>query len=85
MQIIPYFFSFTDNKMGGEKMDLGDRIGLYMELYAIVCQSEFLRKFHHIDEMKSMKEVPFVEIKRKIKKIQTNLVTGEEELTGATR
>ncbi|WP_339202598.1 hypothetical protein NYE22_12875 [Bacillus sp. FSL K6-1560] len=55
---------------------------LYMELYAIVCQSEFLRKFHHIDEMNSMKEVPFVEIKRKIEKIQLNLVTGEEELTG---
>ncbi|QOE05295.1 hypothetical protein [Bacillus amyloliquefaciens] len=55
---------------------------LYKELYAIVCQSEFLRKFHHIDELNSMKEVPFIELAKRIKKIQTNLVTGEEKVIG---
>lgn len=42
---------------------------LYFEIYAIIIQSEFLRNFHQIDEFKSLKEVPFIEIVRTLKKI----------------
>lgn len=51
---------------------------LYMELYSIIAQSEFLRKFHDLDVANSFKEIPFIEIQKSMKKVTKNLITGEE-------
>ncbi|WP_342538326.1 hypothetical protein MKY15_19695 [Sporosarcina sp. FSL K6-1540] len=50
---------------------------LYFEIYAIIIQSEFLRNFHQIDEFKSLKEVPFIEIVRTLKKNKQDLFSRE--------
>jgi hypothetical protein len=50
---------------------------LYIEAYAIIAQSEFLRVFHSIDEFRSIEEVPFLEIQRKLKRYKNNLFTGD--------
>jgi hypothetical protein len=43
---------------------------LYFEIYAIIVQSEFLRTFHQIGEFRSLQEVPFIEIEKKLKNIK---------------
>jgi len=50
---------------------------LYFEIYSIIVQSEFLRTFYWIEEFRSLKEVPFLEIQNKLKKYKSNLFTGE--------
>lgn len=52
---------------------------LYLELYAIIGQSEFLRYFHDLKKKGSIKKLPFIETERT--KIKSNLVTGEERKT----
>ncbi|MEH7287398.1 hypothetical protein [Priestia megaterium] len=51
---------------------------LYMELYAVIAQSEFLRVFHNIDSFGSLKDIPFLEIQQKLKKHQKDLFSGED-------
>lgn len=58
---------------------------LYMELYAIVAQSEFLKVFHDLKEIKSLRELPFIEIEEKLKSSKKDLFTGKithQEETG---
>ena len=50
---------------------------LYFELYSIIVQSEFLRTYHQIDEFRSLQEVPFIEIEKRLKKHKQDLFTGE--------
>ncbi|MCU5682776.1 hypothetical protein OCF64_12995 [Bacillus wiedmannii] len=50
---------------------------LYLELYAIIAQSEFLRYFHELQSQRTMKDIPFLETKRTKVKQKTNLFTGE--------
>ncbi|WP_203249172.1 hypothetical protein [Sporosarcina beigongshangi] len=50
---------------------------LYFEVYAIIVQSEFLRTFHQIGEFRSLLEVPFREIEKRLEKHKKDLFTGE--------
>lgn len=51
---------------------------LYLELYAIIAQSEFLRYFLDLKYGNTIKEIPFIESTRKRKKIKSNLFSGEK-------
>lgn len=51
--------------------------GLYLELYAIIAQSEFLRYFHELQSQGKMKDIPFIESKRTKVKEKRDLFTKE--------
>ncbi|MCZ6944481.1 hypothetical protein ACQKOD_04350 [Bacillus mycoides] len=50
---------------------------LYLELYAIIAQSEFLRYFHELQSQGKMKDIPFIESKRTKVKQRKDIFTGK--------
>jgi|GEM_PF-2147933 len=50
---------------------------LYMELYAVIAQSEFLRVFHHLEDLSSLQDLPFVEVEQRLKRFEEGLFPGE--------
>ena len=49
---------------------------LYLSLYGIVAQSEFIRYRYKFDEQYSLMEIPFLEVQNSIKKTIINLKEG---------
>ena len=45
---------------------------LYLELYGVVAQSEFIRYFFEFDKQFSFMDLPFIELKNYINKIETD-------------
>jgi len=54
---------FEDNKKFKREHSYQQLKNLYIELYAIICQSEYLRFFYDIKG--SHKEIPFIEIEKR--------------------
>lgn len=66
---------FHDNKKFKRDYYFQQLKELYIPLYAIVAQSEYLRRFEGFEDM-PYDEIPFIEIVKTKSKIVTNLVEG---------
>lgn len=68
-----YFFScINENRKLKIDKALNDLKYLYFDLYSIIAQSEYLRKFHNIQG--SFKDYPFLEVSEN--KTTTNIING---------
>jgi len=67
---------FKDTKEFKRKYYYEQLKELYIPLYSIVVQSEYLRRFHHLDHL-SHDQVPFLEINKKKTKVTQDLLTNE--------
>ncbi|MFD2627442.1 hypothetical protein [Oceanobacillus kapialis] len=69
---------FTDKKKFQREYFYSQLRELYLPLYAIVAQSEYLRKFHHLDHI-PFNEIPFVEIKKERTSSRFDMKNGKFE------
>lgn len=71
------FDLFSENKRFKRDHYFSQLKELYLELYGVVSQSEFIRYFNDFNEQFSFMDLPFLEIKRTVMKAVTNLETGK--------
>ncbi|MEH7223869.1 hypothetical protein V7112_08610 [Bacillus sp. JJ1566] len=50
---------------------------LYIELYAVIAQSEFLRYFYDLNNFGTFKDLPFIETNTEKEKVEKDLFTGK--------
>ncbi|WP_042142803.1 hypothetical protein [Paucisalibacillus sp. EB02] len=71
-----YFDWFSETKIFKRDHYYSQLKELYLELYGVVSQSEFIRYFNDFNEQFSFMELPFLELKNKVMKVVTNIETG---------